>query len=68
MSTVIDVLLFILLGWAAMSPFIVVPAWFIARRAGLAPSLSLIAAVPYFGLVVFSWLLALRPRLPLSVR
>jgi hypothetical protein len=59
MSTLIDVLFFILLGWAAMSPFMVLPAWLIARRAGLAPELSLVAAIPYFGLVAFAWLLAL---------
>ena len=38
----------------------VLPAWLIARRAGLPAALSLVAAVPYFGLVAFAWLLALR--------
>ncbi len=39
---------------------LIVPGWRIFRRAGLAPSLSLVIFVPYLGLLIVTLILAFR--------
>lgn len=46
-----------LFAWLVMAVLLVVPLWKICGRAGFAPALALIAAVPFIGIVIVAALL-----------
>lgn len=45
-------------GWLIMAMLLVAPLWKICARAGLAPGLALVAAVPVLGFVIVTAVVA----------
>jgi len=57
-------MLLVLLGLTLMGPLVLPACWGLFRRQGLAPSLSLLLLVPFFGVVIVLAVLALGDARP----